>query len=220
MIPYNLRAEKAWKIILIWFISVISIMAIAGETGVVLFGLTYGLVFGGIAYRFRHSVSQVFKQAGLFNFKGFLLLSVFISITEETYCYLLGNRIANPVLWVDLILVSTLWTVWYGTWYFYISKKYAFHEKEALMTAAATGIFYEYIGTGNFLQNPFGIFLAIPLAVVIYAAMFILPMQLIEFKGTDNSMLKYPVAVVLPFILTIPAAIALYILFRLAGHPL
>ena len=180
-IPYlSITSEKAWKAILIWYIIVILIFSMAGEWGVATFGITYGLVFGGFAYRFRKKVREFFSRIGLFNYKGFLFLSIVISITEETYCYLLGNRIAYPVLWIDLVLVTTMWTAWFGTWYFYLSKKYAFTEKEALMTAAATGVFYEYIGTGGFLQNPFGIFLAFPLAVVIYAAIFILPMQLME----------------------------------------
>ncbi len=184
------------------------------------FGVTYGLVFSGLAYRFRRLVVPFFKRMGLYNYKGFLLLSVIVSLTEETYCYLLGNRIAQPVLWIDLVVVTGLWTVWFGTWYFYLSKKYAFPEKEALMTSAFIGVLYEYTGTGYFLQNPLGVVLAFPLAVVVYAAIFVLPMQLIEFTGTNDSKMKYPIGIVLPFILTFPAAIILFVLFSLAGYPL
>ena len=220
-IPYfPISIEKAWKIMLIWFIVVILALAAAREWGVVVFGLTYGILFGGIAYHFRHRARHFLRRMGFYDYRGFLFLSVIVTVTEETYCYLLGNRIANPVLWIDLVLVTTMWTVWFGTWYFYLSKKYIFSEKEALMTAAATGIFYEYIGTGYIFQNPAGIVLSVPLAMVIYAAIFILPMQLIEFRGTENSILKYPVGVVLPFILTIPVAFTLWVLFSLAGHPL
>ena len=154
------------------------------------FGVTYGLVFSGLTYRFRRLVVPFFKRMGLYNYKGFLLLSVIVSLTEETYCYLLGNRIAQPVLWIDLVVVTGLWTVWFGTWYFYLSKKYAFPEKEALMTSAFIGVLYEYTGTGYFLQNPLGVVLAFPLAVVVYAAIFVLPMQLIEFTGTNDSKMK------------------------------
>ena len=217
---FAISAEKAWKIMLIWFIIVIFILAIARQWGVVIFGLTYGIVFGGLAYYYRHTIRQSFMRMGLFNYRGFLLLSIIVSVTEETYCYLLGNRIANPVLWKDLVLVTALWTVWFGTWYFYLSKKYTFSEKEALMTAAATGVFYEYIGPGYFFQNPAGIVLSIPLAVVVYAAIFILPMQLIEFTGTRNTSMKYAEGIVLPFILTMPVAVVLWVLFLLAGHPL
>ncbi|MBW6518488.1 MAG: hypothetical protein K0A89_08315 [ANME-2 cluster archaeon] len=99
-----------------------------------------GLIFGGLAYRFRHLVVPYFERIGLYNYKGFLLLSIIVTVTEETYCYLLGNKIAYPVLWIDLVLVTGLWTVWFGTWYLYLSKKYASTEKEALMTAASTGV--------------------------------------------------------------------------------
>ena len=215
-----LDIESTWKILLIWFGLVILVFSIAREWGVVAFGVTYGLVFGGLAYHFRHLVVPFFKRMGLYNYKGFLLICVIVSVTEETYCYLLGNRIAHPVLWIDLIVVTGLWTVWFGTWYFHLSKKYAFTEKEALMTAAFTGVLYEYIGTGYFLQNPLGVVLAFPLGVIVYAAIFVLPMQLIEFTGTNNSRMKYPVSIVLPFILTFPAAIVLFVLFSLAGYPL
>ncbi|MDF1558137.1 MAG: hypothetical protein P1P80_08165 [ANME-2 cluster archaeon] len=96
---------------LIWFCLVIVVLSIAREWGVVAFGVTYGLVFGGLAYRFRDKVGPVFKRLGLYNYKGFLLLCVIVTVTEETYCYILGNRIANPVLWIDLVLVTGLWTV-------------------------------------------------------------------------------------------------------------
>ncbi|MCL7416109.1 MAG: hypothetical protein M8349_08660, partial [ANME-2 cluster archaeon] len=58
------------------------------------------------------------------------------------------------------------------------------------------------------------------LGVVVYAAIFVLPMQLIEFNGTNNSKTKYPVGIVLPFILTIPAAVIIFVLFLIAGYPL
>jgi hypothetical protein len=150
-IPY-LDIDSAWKILLIWFGLVILLLSIAREWRVVSFGVTYGLVFGGLAYHFRHLVVPFFERMGLYHYKGFLLLSVIVSVTEEIYCYVPGNTIAYPVLWVDLVLVTGLWTVWFWTWYFYLSKKYAFTEKEALMTSASTGVLYEYIGTGYFLK--------------------------------------------------------------------
>lgn len=216
----SISIEKAWQIIIIWFIAVMFIFIIAAEKNIAAFGLTYGLLFGGLAYRFRCNINPFFKRMGLYNYRGFLLLSIIITATEEWYCYSLGNRLAYPVLWIDLIVVGALWTVWFGTWFFYLSKKYLFSEKEALMTAASTGVLYEFIGTGYVLQNPMGIVLAIPLAVVVYAAIFVLPMQLIAFTGKNDSRLKYPVGIILPFILTVPAAVLVFILFALAGHPL
>ncbi|MCG7849392.1 MAG: hypothetical protein MIO93_09475 [ANME-2 cluster archaeon] len=156
----HLDIESAWKILLIWFALVIVIFSIAHEWGVVALGVTYGLVFGGLPIVFRRLVMPFFKRMVLYNYKGFLLLSVIVSAT--------GNRIAHPVLWIDLGLVTGLWTVWFGTWYFYLSKKYAFTEKEALMTSAFTGVLYEYIGTGYFLLNPLGVVLAFPKLFIIF----------------------------------------------------
>lgn len=215
-----MNVEKAWKVLLVWYVIVMVIFLIAREWSVAAFGITYGLVFGGVAYRYRHRVRPIFSRAGLDNYTGFLMLSLIITVTEETYCYLLGNNIAHPVLWVDLVLVTVLWSVWFGTWYFYLSRRYVFSEKEALMTAGAAGVLYEYVGTGVFLKNPIEAVIAIPLALVIYAAIFVLPMQLIDFTGTNNSWKKYPVGVILPFILTIPAAVIVFLLFMLAGYPL
>lgn len=215
-----MNPERAWRIMLAWFIAVIAILSIAGAWPVAVFGATYGLLFGGFAYRHRKRVRPFFQRIGLDSYPGFLLLSIVITVTEETYCFVLGNETAHPVLWIDLVLVTGMWTAWFGTWYFYLSRKYAYTEKEALMTAAFTGLLYEFVGTGEILANPLGIFIAAPLAVIVYAAIFVLPMQLIDFTGKNESRLKYPVGVILPFILTVPVAIALYIIFSIFQIPL
>ena len=85
------------------------------------------------------------------------------------------------------------------------------------MVAAFAGVFYEFLGTGEVLRNPFGVILAVPLAVVIYAALFVLPMQLIQFTGECTSKMKYVVGVSLPFLLTLPVALILYILLSVVG---
>jgi hypothetical protein len=77
----------------------------------------------------------------------------------------------------------------------------------------------EKLCSESFFQNNLKS-IAFPLAVVVYAAIFVLPMQLIEFTGTNDSRMKYPIGIVLPFILTFPAAIILCVLFSLAGYPL
>ena len=202
---------------LLWFVLVMVILCIAGEWSVVAFGVTYGLGFGGIAYRLRKKVRPFFQKINLDNYGGFLLLTVVVTITEEIYCYLLGNQIAHPVLWVDLIMVTVMWSVWFGVWYFFLSKRYIFEEKEALMTAGFTGVFYEYVGTGAVLTNPFGFLVAIPLAVVVYAAIFVWPSQLLTYTGKETNKTKYVVGVVLPFVLTIPAALVLYFIFSVFG---
>ncbi|MDF1532199.1 MAG: hypothetical protein P1P72_07785, partial [ANME-2 cluster archaeon] len=79
--------------LLIWFGLVILALSIARKWGVVAFGVTYGLLFGGLAYRFRHLVVPYFERIGLYNYKGFLLLSIIVTVTEETYCYLLEKKL-------------------------------------------------------------------------------------------------------------------------------
>ena len=74
---------------------------------------------------------------------------------------------------------------------------------------------YEFVGTGEIFKNPLGIVVAVPLAVVVYAAIFALPLQLITFTGDITSRQKYVVGSVLPFLLTIPVALGLYLI--LAG---
>lgn len=77
---------------LLWFGIVVAIFCIAGEWSVVYFGVTYGLGFGGIAYKLRKKVRPFFQRMGLDNYGGFLLLTMGITITEETYCYLLEYK--------------------------------------------------------------------------------------------------------------------------------
>jgi hypothetical protein len=209
--------KMAWEVLLAWFAVVMVIFCLAGEWSVVVFGVTYGLGFGAIAFKYRKKVRPFFQKVRLNTYVGFLLLTGVITVTEEVYCYLLGNEIAHPVLWVDLILVTVMWWVWFSTWYFFLSKRYYFEEKEALLVAGSTGVFYEFVGTGAVLENPFGIALAVPLAVVIYAALFVLPMQLISFTGTRTGKTKYIVGAILPFFLTIPVALIMYIILSVLG---
>lgn len=205
----------ACKALIAWFAVVVLLFAVLGDWSLVIFAAGFGAVIGGLEYRYRRSIRPLAARLGLNNYAGFLVLSIAISTFEETFCYLTGNHIAYPVLWIDLILVSVMWTVWFGTWYFYLSKRYAFSEKEALLLAGSVGIFYEFVGTGAFLSNPIGIMMITPLAIVIYAAIFVWPMQLIDFSGKNNSWIKYPVSILLPFILTFPVAIVLYVIFSL-----
>lgn len=202
---------------ILWFGAACLILATAKEWSVVLFAVTYGLGFGGICYVLRKRVRKRLMDLHLKNYGGFLVTTVLITVGEETYCYALGNRIAHPVLWVDLLMVTIFWSVWFGTWYFFLSRWYQFQEKEALMTAGCTGILYEFVGTGAILENPGGFLLITPLAVVVYAAIFVLPLQFLDFSGKRTGSSKYVVGIFLPFFLTVPAALGLYVIFSVLG---
>lgn len=209
--------KSVWNIVILWFGVAVLVLAAAGEWSVVLFATTYGLGFGGICYVLRKRVRTLLIDLHFQNYAGVLIITVLVTVGEEIYCYVLGNRIAHPVLWVDLVMVTTLWSVWFGTWYFLLSKWYRFREEEALLTAGCTGILYEFVGTGTVLENPGGILLVAPLAVVVYAAIFVLPLQLLDFSGKEAGHSKYAVGVFLPFFLTIPVAVGLYVIFSILG---
>jgi hypothetical protein len=205
--------DRAWLVVLVWFGIVVAIFALARNWALVSFALLFGLGFGGAAWMLRSRVQPAFRRLGLANFGGFALMAVAISSAEEILCWALGNRIANPVLWKDLVLVNGIWLVWYASWYYILSRRFAYKEKEALLLAASTGILYEYVSSGAIWTNPTGIFLGAPLAAVVYAALFILPMQLVDFSGKDEGTLKLPASVFLPYILSFGAALPLVILF-------
>jgi hypothetical protein len=205
--------DRAWLVMLAWFGAVIAIFALAQNWALVSFALLFGIGFGAIAWSIRSKVRPAFQRLGLANFGGFAILAVAISSGEEVLCWALGNRIANPVLWKDLVVVNGTWLVWYASWYFILSKRFAYQEKEALFLAACTGILYEYISSGAFWANPAGIVLGAPLAAVVYAALFILPMQLVDFSGKDEKPLKYVESPFLPYLLSFAVALPLVILF-------
>ncbi|MBO8181188.1 MAG: hypothetical protein H0Z28_00160 [Archaeoglobus sp.] len=206
--------KLVWGTVLIWFLFSCIILFIAGEWRVVAFAVTYGIGYGGILFRYRETIRRFFLNKGIRNYRSFLLLAIAVTMVEETYCYILGNRTAHPVLWIDLILVSVMWTVWFSTWFLLLSRKYLFSEDEALLIASFTGVFYEFIGKN---LNPVDILIAFPLVVVVYAAVFLLPMQLINFTGTQNKREKYVIGALLPFLLTLPVAIVLFTVLSFVG---
>ena len=211
-----MNSALAWKIVIAWASLIIICLLLVQEWSVVVFVATYGFIFGGIAFRFRSKIRPLFQAIRLHNYWGFLLLAVAVSVTEEIYCWVLGNNMAHEILWVDLVMVTAIWSVWFSTWYFFLSKRFLFTEKEALMVAGAIGILYEYVGTGDVFGNPL-LILASPLAIVIYATIFVLPMQLITFTGTDDRNRKYPIGIVLPFVLSLPVLLILFVVFSIAG---
>ena len=204
--------DRAWLVVLVWFGLVVAVFSLARNWPLVSFALAFGIGFGAAAWAVRKRVRPAFRRLGLANFGGFVILAVAISSGEEVLCWALGNRIANPELWKDLLLVNGTWLVWYASWYYVLSKRFAYREKEALLLAASTGILYEYLSSGAFLTNPAGILLGAPLAAVVYAALFVLPMQLIDFTGKEESAMKYAASPVLPYLLSFAAAIPLVLL--------
>lgn len=205
--------NTAWKIILVWFLISTAILVFTRDYGNVIFSLSYGIGYGGLIYLQRARIRGFFSSVKTGRYAVFIFLAIIVSVSEEVYVYSLGNKIAIPNLMLDIIIVPGEWTVWFTTWYFLISRRYHFTEGEALMAAGIGGILFEYGGGLAIIDNPLGFVVSLPVTVVVYAAIFILPMQLIKFEGKRYSYSKYPVAVLLPYLLTIPMTILLYALF-------
>lgn len=177
------------------------------------FLLTYGCLYGGVVYVYSPRIRQFFVSRRLNVFPVFMIVSILVSVTEELYVYALGNKIAVPSIWRDIIIVPGVWSVWFATWYLYISKKYSFTVGEALLAAGMEGVLFEYLGKILGQLDPLELLIAFPGTVIVYAAIFILPMNLMNFEGTTKTYWKYPVSVFLPYVLTIPVALLLYALF-------
>lgn len=211
------RWYKVWRFVLGWFIFSLLVFIILQEVPLVLFSLSFGLGFGALAWKFRRRVRPWFRGHRLGGFWPFILFAIVISMMEELWCWLLGGTLAHPVLLVDLIFVSFIWTAWFGTWYLFLSRKYKWREGEALLTASTTGILFEYLSTLYIFRAPLGVLIIAPLAIMVYAAIFVLPMQLMPFTGQRETRLKYAAAILLPYLAAIPLAIIAAILFSLVG---
>lgn len=205
-----MNTKSVWSIIAIWFSVSIIVFSLEKMWSIVLYAISFGVVYGGFVYKIRNRIKKGIESSRFNNFFGFIIVAVLVSIAEEVYVYALGNQIAIPNILLDIIVVPTEWAVWFAFWYLLLSQKYKFTESEALLTAGLTGILYEYVGTGFFMSNPIGFFLSIPLAVVVYSAIFVLPMQFIDFSGKKDGISKYVVSVGLPYLFTIPIALIIY----------
>ena len=203
--------DMAWKALMVWAAVDLIIFAIVQSWNLIAFAVLFGLVFGYVSWTFRGRLRPALKKAGLDNFAVFLLLAFVIGVFEELVCWGLGNRIANPILWADLIQVCVSWLFWFATWHLFLAKRFAYSEKEALLLGASVGILYEGVSSLNIFISPLLVLLMAPLAVVIYAAIFLLPLQLIDLKGTDRSLWRYPAGIFLPYLASLPMGIVLAI---------
>jgi hypothetical protein len=204
-------ADVIWRAVLVWAAVDLAIMALVQRWGLVWFGLLFGLAFGGISWRVRGRLRPALERLGLANLTGFLLLALAISAFEEGLCWALGNATANPILWADLIQVCVGWSFWFATWYLYLGRRFAYSERESLLLGASVGVLFEGVSSGFVFVSPLLVVLGAPLVLVIYAAVFVLPLQLIDRTGSDRSRWRYPVAVFLPYVASLPAGVVLAI---------
>lgn len=111
------------------------------------------------------------------------MIAALVSVFEELYVYSSGNRISVPNICQDVIIVPGQWLVWFAIWYLLIALKFSFTTGRALFAAGLEGLLFEYVGTGLIISNPIGFLVNLPQTIVVYAVIFILPMQFIRFSG-------------------------------------
>ncbi|HEY3274317.1 MAG TPA: hypothetical protein VGJ92_11170 [Methanocella sp.] len=194
---------------------------VAGNRNAAVFAFLYTIVYGGLCYRYRDGIKNFLEGLPVNTLIKFFAVAFLVAAAEEVFCFLMGNHIALPVLWADVLFCGLVWFGWFGTWYFYLSKHYRFNQQEALLVAGFSGLLYE--GTGLVLANPpaiLAILLIIPFLTLVYSAIFLVPMQLISFTGSRDSIWKYPVSIVLPFLVSLPITVTLFLIFTVMGVPL
>jgi hypothetical protein len=212
------RKRILLALLFLWFLAIVVIFFVAGNRSAAIFAFLYAIVYGGICYRYREDIRRLLAGIPGHRAVKFFGVAFAVATAEEIFCYLTGNRIALPVLWIDILFCCLAWTGWFGTWYFFLARRYRFGEREALLVAGLSGVLYE--GAGPFLANPLSIFsilLVLPLLSLVYSALFLVPMQLIPFTGTRESPWKYPVSIVLPFLASIPIMLVLFVVFSVTG---
>lgn len=205
-----MKFSLLWNVIIVWFILSAVILSLSHDWGEIIFSVSFGVIYGGLVYLYRRNISCVLGSSKIKNFPVYLAVCILVSVFEEFYVYGLGNRIAVPNILEDIVIVPGEWLVWFATWYLFISKKFKFTAGEALFAAGFEGVMFELVGNGLFLSDPLGFIVSVPLTIVVYAAIFVLPMQFINFTGEIDSLWKYPVSVLVPYMLVIPVTYLLY----------
>jgi hypothetical protein len=153
---------------------------------------------------------------------GYIVISVIVTTVEEMLVYAFGGVIAlaQPILWVDLTWVNLVWLAWLLPWYLLIQKFAHFSRWEALMIGGTSGIFFEVILSRVFLGGAILTLMWIPLAWVIYATVFLIPLQLLEFRTGPTSSREVAFAIIVPWAWSGLVGICLWVVFAIAGIPL
>ncbi|OPY28838.1 MAG: hypothetical protein A4E28_01299 [Methanocella sp. PtaU1.Bin125] len=215
------RRRLLLSLLLLWFMGIVVIFFFFGNRSAAVFAFAYTIIYGGICYRYRDCIRSLLNGIRLPVVIKFFGIAFLVAAAEEVFCYLTGNRIALPVLWADILFCGLAWFGWFGAWYFFLSKKYRYSATEALLLAGMAGILYE--GIGPVLANPVAVLPVLviaPFIFLVYAAIFVVPMQLISFTGTKEGLWKYPVSIVLPYLASLPIVLVLFLFFTFAEVPL
>lgn len=207
----------AWRIVLVAFAAEMVILAIAQVWMLLAFAVVWGAGFGFAAYRIRARFAKAANAAGLSGYVGFAAVVLVVAVAEESLCAAFGCQLAIANLWLDLIFVPVLWLAWLTGWYYLIAPRFKFDPDEALLVAASAGVLFELVGNGRIFADPFIGLLSVPGVILVYAAICVLPMSLIPWKGERAGRAKYPIAFFLPYLAALPSAIAFFIIASVLG---
>jgi len=211
--------RRAWTFIVVATLAISALLfaVVPAAAKVGAFALLWGLGVGGLLYRFRASAVAALARAGIKGFGGFVAVVIAVSVTEETVCAGFGCALAVPNYFVDLFVVVSMWVAWLSAWYFIIAPRYKFEFEEALLIAACTGVMFEVVGNGRAWGDPLGSTLGIPLVIVVYAAIVMLPMQMMPWKGEREGRAKPLIAFFVPYLAMLPVALAVFAIAAVAG---
>ncbi|MCI4368831.1 MAG: hypothetical protein L3K09_04635, partial [Thermoplasmata archaeon] len=167
--------DWAWQLLLVGFALSVAIFALAGSWGVVAFSVGWCGGFGGLFYLGRRRFAALVPRLRFDRWPGFVVLCVAVTCTEESFAWATGARLAQPILWVDLIWVCAGWTVWLLAWRQYLARQFTFSEKEALLAGGLVGVLFEQAGAGLFLRAPLEALILVPVETIVYSSIFLLP---------------------------------------------
>jgi hypothetical protein len=204
------------------FAAAVAILLVVGAFAEAAFALIYGVGFGTFAWYLRGPLQGLAPSGRWGRLLAFVVLSVTITVTEELLVVALGGRVAQAVLWVDLLWVGVLWLVWQLAWYRADAvSRFDLSPAAAIVIAGATGVLFEVVLSRLLFLAPLEGLVLAPIAWVIYSAVFTLPSALIGFPGPSQPTGRTVTAAVLaPFLLAVAGALPLFFLLRLVGIPL
>jgi hypothetical protein len=110
--------------------AVVVVFFLAGNRNAAVFAFLYTIVYGGLCYRYKDNIKTFLKGLPVNTVIKFFSVAFPVAAAEEVFCFLMGNRIALPVLWADVLFCGLVWFGWFGTWYFYLSKRYRFGSRK------------------------------------------------------------------------------------------
>jgi hypothetical protein len=220
-LPATEQWARRWAgVLAVWFLFSLFILAIVHAWGVVSYVVAFCGLFGGAAWILRSRVRPALRRLGLDGLGGFLLLAVAVSTGEEMLIYLLAGPQALAIhqLGLDLLWIDAIWLGWMLPWFVWVSRRFAFGEVEALVVGSSTGVLFEVVLSRVILAGPLAL-VWVPLGWVVYATVFLLPLQLVDFPSASRRTGRLPLTLGATWGSATAVALGLYVLFAVLGLP-